>query len=260
MHPVWSEKSLANFLQSTFPLELAAVLLEAVPIIHRSLLRLGSFPYQNDPEELLTQGVLRTAVILVSNFVGDVDSAYFSSYEGRICFQSMASMASESISRDVSLRKEDDDQDLINVLSRMRGRRRHPDHPKVMIRGPEQPPPSQFPSSWSRDLNQFIPTDEFRSFLRLMVVSNLFSCGTEAQDFATSIPQTEKVTDCLLAAFQAGPNGISWDAFNQVTKNDMVRNIEYTVIGHILTVVALFTLGLVSAPQSTSLSQAFASG
>ena len=205
------------------------MLLDAVPSIYRFLLRLGSFPYQNDPEELPTQSVLCTAVILLSRFVGDVDNAYFSTDEGRICFQCMASMASESISRDESLREEADDHDLINVLSRMRGRRRHPDHPKVMIRGPEQPPPLQFPSSWSRDLNQFIPTDEFRSFLRLMVVSNLFSSGIEAQDFATSIPQTEEVTDCTLAAFQAGPTGISWNVVCRVMKNDMVRNAEYPV-------------------------------
>lgn len=247
-------------MQSTFPLELAAILLEAVPIIHRSLLRLGSFPYQNDPEELLTQRVLRTALILVSEFVGDVDSAYLSSDEGRICFQSMTSLAPEKVSRDESLREEADDYDLINVLSGMRGRRRHPDQPKVMTHGPKQPPPSQFPSSWSRDLNQFIPTDEFRSFLRTMVVLNLFSSGIDAQDFATSIPQTEEVTDCLLAAFQAGPNGISWDVFGRVMKNDMVRKTDCIFFGTMLTVVALFTPRLVSAPKSSGLSQAFASG
>ena len=205
------------------------MLLDAVPIIYRFLLRLGSFPYQNDPEELLTQSVLCAAVILLSRFVRDVDNAYFSTDERRICFQCMTSMASESISQDQSLREEADDQDLINVLSKMRGRRRHPDHPKIMVYGPEQPPSSQFPSSWSRDLNQFIPKDEFRSFLRLMVVSNLFSSGIEVQEFATSTSQTEGITNCLLAAFQAGPNGISWDVFCRVMKNDMVRNTEYPV-------------------------------
>ena len=247
-------------MQSTFPLELAAILLEAVPLIHRSLLRLGSFPYQNDPEELLTLRVLRTAVILVSGFVGDVDSAYFSSEEGRVCFQSMASLAPEKVSWDESLREEADDYDLIKVLSGMRGRRRHPEQPKVMIRGPEQPPPSQFPSSWSRDLNQFIPTNEFRSFLRTMVVLNLFSSGIDAQDFTTSIPQTEEVTGCLLAAFQAGPNGISWDAFGRAMKNDMVRKTDCIFFDAMLTVVALFTPRLVSAPKSSGLSQAFAPG
>lgn len=247
-------------MQSTFPLELAAILMETVPIIHRSLLRLGSFPYQNDPEELLIQRVLRTAVILLSNFLRDVDSAYFSNNDGRICFQSMASLASWKVARDKSLREEADDRDLINVLSGMKNRRRHPDQLKVMIRGPKQPPPSQFPSSWSRDLDQFIPTDEFRSLLRLMVVLNLFSSGIEAKDFATSIPQTEKVTDCLLAAFQAGPNGISWDVFDRVIRNDMVRNTEYILLGTILTVVALLTLRLASTPKSPGLFQAFASG
>ena len=86
-----------------------------VPIIHRTLLRLGSFPYQNDPEELLTQSVLCTAVILLSRFHGDIGGAYFFSDEARICFQSMA------------MREEPDDQNLINVLSGLRGRRRHPE-------------------------------------------------------------------------------------------------------------------------------------
>ena len=183
--------------------------MEAVPMIHRSLLRLGSFPYQNDPEELLNQRVLRTAVILLPRFLADVDSAYFSNNEGRICFQSMACLASGEVVRDRSSREEADDHDLMAALYGMKNRRRHPNQPKVMIQGPKQPPPSQFPSSWSRDLDQFIPTVEFRSFLRLMVVLNLFSSGIEAKDFITSVPQTEKVTDCLLAAFQAGPNGIS---------------------------------------------------
>lgn len=258
--PVWSEKSLANFLQSTFPLELAAILMEAVPIIHRSLLRLGSFPYQNDPEELLNQRVLRTAVILLSRFLADVDSAYFSNNEGRICFQSMASLASGEVVRDQSSREEADDHDLMAVISGMKNRRRHPDQPKVMIQGPKQPPPPQFPSSWSRDLDQFIPTDEFRSFLRLIVVLNLFSSGIEAKVFITSVPQTEKVTDCLLTAFQAGPNGISWDVFDQVMKNDMVRNTKYILLVSILTRVALLTLGPVSTPKSPGLSQASASG
>lgn len=131
--------------------------MEAVPIIHRYLLRLGSFPYQNDPEELLIQRVLRTAVILLSNFLGDVDSAYFSNNERRICFQSMASLASGKVSRNKSLREEADDRDLINVLSGMKNWRRHPDQPKVMIQGPKQPLPRS-----SRPLGQEIWINSFQ--------------------------------------------------------------------------------------------------
>lgn len=59
-----------------------------------------------------------------------------------------------------------------------------------------------------------------------MVVLNPFNSGIEAGDFAAFISQTENVTDCLLAAFQAGPNVISWNVFDRAIGNDMVRTSQ----------------------------------
>lgn len=53
--------------------------------MHRLLLRMGSFPYQNDPEEFLTLEVLRTACILLKRDSGDLDCNL-----GVIVFQSLA--------------------------------------------------------------------------------------------------------------------------------------------------------------------------
>lgn len=102
--------------------------------------------------------------------------------------------------------------------------------------------------------------NEFKPLLHLMVVFNLYSIGLEAEDFTTCIPQVEKVTDCLLAAFQAGPNGISWDEFNKVLTDDIVRNSKHILLCTMLTVAALLVLRLVSASKSLALSHTFASG
>lgn len=245
-------------MQNTLPQELTATLLKAVPIIHRFLRRLGSFPYQNDPEELLTQRVILEVFYILGASVSYTNTGEFSSYRARLCFQSLASLVPKE--RNKSLRDEADDEDLIDVLSGMRGKRRHPDLPKIMIRGPEQHPPSHFPSSWSSDMDQLIPVNEFQPLLYLMVVLNLYDIGLGAEDFTTYIPQVEKVTDCLLAAFQAGPNGISWDEFNKVLTDEMVSNPKHILPCSMLTVGALLVLRLVSGSKSPALSHIFASG
>lgn len=162
------------------------------------------------------------AIYLLSTYLDDAINLNIRDYGARFCFQSLASLTPRK--RDKSLRDEADDEDLINVLSSSRGKRREPGNPKVLIRGPEPPPPSHFPSSWSSDMDQLIPIDEFQYILHLMVVLNLYNIGFEAEDFTIYIPQVEKVTDCLLAAFKAGSNGISWDSFSQVYTYDMVSN------------------------------------
>ena len=62
---VWSEFNLANFIQSTFPAELTPILLNAIPVLHQFLLRLGSFLCQNDPDRHLTLDVLKMAIALL---------------------------------------------------------------------------------------------------------------------------------------------------------------------------------------------------
>ena len=54
-------------MQCSLPPDITPFLADAIPILHRVFLRMGSFPYQNDPEKLLVLGVLRTACILFSH-------------------------------------------------------------------------------------------------------------------------------------------------------------------------------------------------
>lgn len=235
---VWSESDLTNFLQSTFPPELAPVFLDAIPILHRFLLRLGSFPYQNDPDRLLTLNVLRMAVILLLK-----NDAYrwSTDQEGRISnsdpwfdkfrvvvFQSMTSLEDPSGSSPDSKRQrgEEDDFHLQEVLDSINSSSywRDPEYPKWVIDGPKYPA-SLYSSSWSKDLHRLIPMDEFRSLLRLLVVSQLYRGGIDAQQFSTCLPQLENVTDCMLAAFKEGNDttGIPWEVFDQVVGRSMVR-------------------------------------
>lgn len=188
--------------------------------MHRCLLRLGSYPYQNDPEEFLTNDVLRTAIMFVAHLFH-----IFHSDIG-VLYQCMASLDQDKIrkkERDVH-----DDKDLNRVLHLLRNRRRSPDNPKAMIQGPSHPPVSHFPSSWSADFEQVIPGQEFRSFLRLMLVLNLYQSGIDIDNFANSIilAEVEKSTDCMLSTFLksgASADGhITCDIFKSAIENDMV--------------------------------------
>lgn len=199
-----------------FPQELDTILMEAIPIIHRFLRRIGSYPFQNDPGKLLTPRILSAGIFRSFDFCEFDDRNITYDSQNRLYFQSMASMPSKKPDQDKCLRDEADDEDLIHALAVIRGARRKPGAPKVRIRGPVQPPPSNFRPPWSRNMEQLVPTCEFRAFLRLMVVLNLYDTGIDAREFASYRPQTEGVTDCLLAAFRPGPNGISWDGFGQV--------------------------------------------
>lgn len=207
-----------DFLQSSLPAEIAPFLADAIPILHRTLLRMGSFPYQNDPEKLLVSDVLRTAIIL---FRKEPEGLYKDHFLLVIIFQSMAGFTPDK-AQDQDHQKprdEDDDYHLEKALRSVRNRYRNPNNPRAMISGLANPPASNFPSSWSRNFDQPIPTAEFRSFLRLMVFLNLCDSRADARNHV----QVEKVTDCLLAAFQPNTAGITWDHFSQTIPNHMVR-------------------------------------
>ena len=197
---------------------MAPFVADTIPILHRTLLRMGSFPYQNDPEKLLVFDVLRTACILFNNEpeeLGGNDDLLV------LIFQSMASLdPNKAQGQDYGkTRDEDEDYHLKEALWLVRNRHRDPNNPRIMISGPANAPPSHFPSSWSKSFDQLIPTAEFRSFLRLMVFLNLCDSRADARNHV----QVEKVTDCLLAAFQPNTAGITWDHFSQTIPNHMVR-------------------------------------
>lgn len=189
--------------------------------MHRTLLCMGSFPYQNDPEKLLILGVLRTACILFNH--EPVNLA-----EGHpflvIIFQSMAGLDPDKAQVHTNPKpRDDDDYHLNEAFSMAKDRFRDPDNPSVWLRGLENPPSSHFPSTWSKNFDQSIPTLEFRSFLRLVIFLNMYHSHMETRNIASLHLQVEKVTNCMLAAFQPSTAGIIWNHFSQVIENHMVR-------------------------------------
>lgn len=127
-----------DFLQSSLPTEITPSLTDAIPILHRTLLRMGSFPYQNnpDPGQLLVLEILRTACIIFGreseDLGGNPDLLV-------IMFQSMAGLGPDRAQEDRRPRDEDDDYHLKQALWMVRNRARDPNNPRVMISGPETP-------------------------------------------------------------------------------------------------------------------------
>ena len=197
-------------MQCSFPSDIIPFLVVAIPILHQTLLRIGSFPYQNDPKKLLVLGVLRTACILFSH--EPVNLA-----EGHpflvIIFQSMAGLdpGKAQVHTNPKPRDEDDDYHLNEAFSMAKDRFRVPDNPSVWLPGLENPPSSHFPSSWSKNFDQSIPTLEFRSFLRLVIFLNMYHSHMETGNIASLHLQVEKVTKCMLAAFQPSAAGVIWN-------------------------------------------------
>lgn len=120
-------------------------------------------------------------------------------------------------------RDEDDDYHLKETLLMARNRCRGPNNPNVWLPGPENPPSSHFPSSWSKHFDQSIPTLEFRSFLRLVIFLNMYHSHMERANTALLHLQVENATNCKLAAFQPSAAGITWNHFSQAIENHMVR-------------------------------------
>ena len=229
----WSESNLADFIQSTFPPELTPILNDAIPVLHRFVRRLGSFPYQNYPEELLTYNVLQMAVILLivhdeKRWSADQEVTRASDPLADfrvVIFQSLTTLEPSGSKEGQRQRSEEDDLHLQNVLDEINSRNywRDPEYPKWIFPGPECQA-SDYRSSWSRDLHGSVPMDEFKSLLRLFLVAQLYHGGIDVQAFSNCLSRLENITDCMLAAFEEDHDttGISWEVFDRVVKRSMV--------------------------------------
>ncbi|GFF39862.1 hypothetical protein IFM58399_05727 [Aspergillus lentulus] len=227
----WTVSDLQEFMVSTFPPELRACVREAAPILHRCLLRLGSFPYHNDPHRIMSQDVLRTGMIMLLRLNGGQlleqdDGKASLIYPDRLnaaqrtlLFQSMADM--QATTTDTPRNVEDDFhlQKALDLIT-FGNFRRNPLFPTAVTKGPAYPPAEHFPSSNSTWTNGLIPLKDFRPLLRLMLLTQLHVGGIEPDEFACCLAQVETVTDRLLAAFHdrsaADFTGVSFAAFDQV--------------------------------------------
>lgn len=229
-----------KFIIGTFIPDLEPWVAEAAPILHRCLLRLGSFPYHNDAQTILSLEVLRTGMIILLRLDSDKllgrdegrDVASLLYPEGLnaahriLLFQSMreqpeaASSGHRGNENDFHLQKA---LDLITYGNFQRDSQ----FPTAVTRGPEYPPANHFPSSSSNSTSGVIPVDEFRPLLRLMLITQLYVAGIEPYQFVTCSSQVETATDCLLAAListmDAEPS-IPCSTFDKCLEQSMVSN------------------------------------
>lgn len=221
---------------STFAPALVSFVAEAAPIVHRCLLRLGSFPYHNDPHDTLSLDVLRTAMIILLGLDGkklldqDSDEASLvypdrlSKEQRMLLFQSMAEQngtpgSSRGLEDDYHLQKA---LDLITYGNFSRNDR----FPTAVTEGPKYPSVEHFPSSNSTLTSGSIPAEDFRPLLWLMLLTQLYVAGIEPDNFTSSLSEIEAATDCLLAAFLDGGESsaaVSFTAFDNTFSKSMVR-------------------------------------
>ena len=83
------------------------------------------------------------------------------------------------------------------------------------------------PSSRSRDFRGFIPKDEFRSLLNILLASQLYLFGYEPERLCAEGDTLARVTSTVFNAFSQFKNeaGITWNLFNSALTTTMVRHI-----------------------------------
>ncbi|KAJ5145722.1 uncharacterized protein N7515_000286, partial [Penicillium bovifimosum] len=228
----WTISDLKDFMISTLPPELASHIASAAPIIHRCLLRLGSFPYQNDPHRTLSLEVLRTGIIILLRLEGnkllDPDNNEASlvyperlSAEQRILlFQSLTESPGPSAG---SARSPGDDYHIRKALEIVTygNFKRNGLFPTAVRKGPQYPLPEHFPSSNPTLASGSIQADEFRLLLRLMLLTQLYAAGLDPEVLTCSLAEIETATDCLLAAFLRKSSTVSFTAFDEVIGNSI---------------------------------------
>ncbi|KAJ5757553.1 uncharacterized protein N7511_006247 [Penicillium nucicola] len=232
---VWTVSDLKDFMISTFPPELESYIAEAAPIIHRCLLRLGSFPYQNDPHRTLSLDVLRTGMMILLKLDrskllnGDNDEAALvypdrlSAEQRILLFQSMTEPQGTPAG---SPRNLGDDYHLRKALEIITygNFKRNVQFPTAVMKGPQYPPAEHFPSSNSTLTSGSIPEKDFRPLLRLMLLTQLYIAGIDPDNLKSFPSEIEVTTDCILAAFVHGgqsSNAVSFKAFDSILSSSM---------------------------------------
>ncbi|KAE8453392.1 hypothetical protein EG329_010253 [Mollisiaceae sp. DMI_Dod_QoI] len=225
----WNESSLTKFLRQQLPSDLAYHVVDAAPILYRSVLRLASYPYLLEPVRLLTIDALRTAVVLLCRrplWVSrdlDVSDFWLDTVERkrrRLLFQSMMNRFAtmQYISR--SNKDDEDLDDVLDALDQDDYSVWHADGPNE-FNEPVLPPTTRLPSSNSSELSGIIPRYEFRSWLRLVLLSRLTPVGDVRWR-----RELEAVTDSVLGCFNEhstsrNEDGISWQDFDKTIRNSM---------------------------------------
>lgn len=260
---VWDESSLSRFLHTVVPEPLWSDLENAIPLLHRCLVRLGAYPYHNVP----TYGPLTADVALVAMGIihnhehrgrwspiswdcdpGDLDQEW-ATWARRVLFQCM-SIAAADAAEEPTARTDADDRDLLGAhetVERWNYTRDWERAPKRISRGEPIIQVRDLPSSRSQITRGTIPQAEFRSLVKLLLCYQLCEAGYEPGLILDQVDRDlSTATDSVLAAFstsdsEQGP-GIGWDAFQAGAITIGVRPIVLIKSYHLLCqLISFFT-------------------
>lgn len=224
----WSETSLSKFLRQQVPPDLSYHVVDAVPILYQSVQRLASYPYVLDPEpvQLLTVDALRTAVVILCRrplwpLRDQAGPDALERKRRRLLFQSMMNTFTTI---QYNIRTYKDDEDLNDVLDFLNANSKSVWNADAFDGSDERlfPAAENLPSSNSSELSGTIPQFEFRSWLRLVLLSRLEPIGDVRWR-----RELEAVTDAMLDCFGENYPGkiedeISWQSFDNTIINAMV--------------------------------------
>ncbi|KAI7911005.1 hypothetical protein M0657_011151 [Pyricularia oryzae] len=235
---VWDESSLSRFLHTVVPEPLWPDIEDAVPLLHRCLVRLGAYPYHNvPPYGPLTADVALVAMGIIHNHEhrgrwspiswdcdpGDLDQEW-AAWACRVLFQCM-SIAAAGAAEEPAARTDADDRDLLGAhetVERWNYTRDWERAPKRISRGEPIVQVRDLPSSRSQSTRGMIPQAEFRSLVKLLLCYQLCEAGYEPGLILDQVDRDlSTATDCVLAAFSTSDSeqrpGIGWDAFQAGT-------------------------------------------
>lgn len=260
---VWDESSLSRFLHTVVPEPLWPDIEDAVPLLHRCLVRLGAYPYHNvPPYGPLTADVALVAMGIIHNHEhrgrwspiswdcdpGDLDQEW-AAWACRVLFQCM-SIAAAGAAEEPAARTDADDRDLLGAhetVERWNYTRDWERAPKRISRGEPIVQVRDLPSSRSQSTRGMIPQAEFRSLVKLLLCYQLCEAGYEPGLILDQVDRDlSTATDCVLAAFSTSDSeqrpGIGWDAFQAGTITIGVRRIVLVKSYHLLCqLISFFT-------------------
>ncbi|KAI1763256.1 hypothetical protein GGR53DRAFT_498223 [Hypoxylon sp. FL1150] len=231
--PTWNESDLVEVLGTTLPNELKPTLNAAGPLIYRSMIRIGSFPYQNQPDSALTADVALVAVIILlrrhessASAISDIgngdenEEVRWADWLRRILFQSMVVHDNSAADRN-SKRSDFDDEDLLRAHKFVSNNNKWRDwerNPKVAHSGPPIISASELPSSRSQYLGGSIPNSELEALIKLLLANQLYLTGNGPDILVREENQLNAGVNSIMAALRQ-PNeasGITWESFNRV--------------------------------------------
>lgn len=229
---------MVEFLGSTLPDELKPTLKAAGPLIYQSMIRIGSFPYQNQPVSTLTADVALVAVIVLlrrhessASAISDIgngdedEEVRWAEWLHRILFQSMVARDNLAADQDAK-RSVADDEDLLQAHKFVSNNNKWRDwerNPKVAHFGPPVISASELPSSRTQDLRGSIPQGELEALIKLLLTTQLYLIGIGPGNLVREEKELHASMDSIAAALHRA-SGVNWHVFNSIFSESVSLN------------------------------------